>query len=65
MLEVLQKFKGLNDNEEKLIRLYTKERGPFYQDFNYWINILDPLAIDKTSWFIAAVIHSLNNLKGK
>ena len=65
MLEVLQKFKGINDNEEKLIRLYTKERGSFYQDFNYWLNVLDPLAIDKTSWFIAAVIHSLNNLKGK
>jgi predicted DNA-binding antitoxin AbrB/MazE fold protein len=61
LLETLQKFKGLNDNETDLITLYTEEYNSFYQDFNFWLNTLDPLAIQKTSWFIATVMYSLNN----
>ena len=61
LLETLQKFKGINDNEEDIIRLYTQEKDSYYQDFNNWLNISDPLAIQKTSWFIAGVMYSLNN----
>lgn len=61
LLETLQKFQGINDNETNIIKLYTKEYDSYYKDFNYWLNSSDPLAIQKTSWFIAAVINSLNN----
>jgi len=61
LLETLQKFQGINDNETDIITLYTKEYDSYYKDFNYWLNSSDPLAIQKTSWFIAAVINSLNN----
>ena len=60
MLETLQKFKGINDNEKDIINLYTQESGSYYKDFNYWLNNSDALAIEKTSWFIAQVIYSLN-----
>jgi hypothetical protein len=60
LLETLQKFQGINDNETDIIKLYTGEYDSFYKDFNYWLNSSDPLAIQKTSWFIAAVIYSLN-----
>ena len=60
LLETLQKFQGINDNETDIIKLYTDEYDSFYKDFNYWLNSSDPLAIQKTSWFIAAVIYSLN-----
>ena len=60
LLESLQRFKGINDNEQDIIRLYTQERDSYYKDFNYWLLHLDPLSIQKTSWFIAAVIYSLN-----
>ena len=36
------------------------KKGSYYNDFNFWLNNLDVLAIYKTSWFIAAVIYSLN-----
>ena len=49
LLETLQKFKGINDNEEDIINIYTKESGSFYQDFNSWLLNSDPLAIEKTS----------------
>ena len=65
LLETLQRFKGINDNEEDIIKLYTKENRSFYQDFNSWLLNLDPLAIEKTSWFIAAVISSLNKYAQK
>ena len=60
LLETLQNFEKIEGNEKKIIKLYTLEYGSFYQDFNYWLNNLDPLAIQKTSWFIAAVIYCLN-----
>ena len=60
LLETLQKFKGINDNEEDIISIYTQENDSYYQDFNKWLNTSDPLAIQKTSWFIAAVMYSLN-----
>lgn len=59
-LKTLQKFEKVKNNEEYIIKLYTEENGSYYRDFNNWLNILDPLAIRKTSWFIAAVIYSLN-----
>jgi hypothetical protein len=59
-LKTLQKFEKIKKNEEYIIKLYTEENGSYYKDFNNWLNILDPLAIRKTSWFIAAVIYSLN-----
>ena len=31
-----------------------------YRDFNNWLLYSDPLAIQKTSWFIAGVMYSLN-----
>ena len=65
LLESLQTFKGINDNEEDIINLYTKEESSYYQDFNNWLFKLDPLAIQKTSWFIAAVIFSLNKYAKK
>ena len=65
LLETLQKFNGINDNEENIIELYTKECNSFYQDFNIWLNTLDPLAIQKTSWFIARVIYRLNEYSEK
>ena len=65
LLNSLQRFKGINDNEEDIIKLYTQEKNSYYQDFNYWLNHLDPLAIQKTSWFIAAVIYSLNKYSEK
>ena len=65
LFETLQKFKGLNDNEEDIIKLYTQERDSYYQDFNKWLNIADPLAIQKTSWFIAGVMYSLNDYAEK
>ena len=36
LLNSLQRFKGINDNEEDIIRLYTQEKNSYYQDFNYW-----------------------------
>ena len=65
LLETLLQFNGINDNEENVINLYTKELNSFYQDFNIWLNTSDPLAIQKTSWFIAAVIYSLNRYSEK
>ena len=65
LLETLQKFKGINDNEDEIINIYTQESGSFYQDFNYWLYDTDPLAIEKTSWFIATVISSLNKYAEK
>ena len=63
LLESLQNFENFQDDEKKIkqiINLYTLEKGSYYQDFNNWLNNLDPLAIQKTSWFIAAVIYCLN-----
>ena len=65
LLETLQKFQGLNDNETNIIELYTEECNSYYQDFNNWLYTLDPLAIQKTSWFIATVIYSLNKYSEK
>ena len=65
LLETLQKFNGINDNEDDIITLYTRECNSFYQDFNRWLNTLDPLAIQKTSWFIARVIYRLNEYSEK
>ena len=68
LLEALQKFEKIEGNEKDIIKLYTLEKGSYYQDFNNWLNNLDPLAIQKTSWFIAAVIYCLNvysNAKNK
>jgi hypothetical protein len=61
-LNVLKEFEENNEknNEEYIIKLYTINNGSYYNDFNYWLNSLDVLAIHKTSWFIAAVIFSLN-----
>ena len=64
-METLQKFNGINDNEDDIITLYTRECNSFYQDFNRWLNTLDPLAIQKTSWFIARVIYRLNEYSEK
>ena len=58
---ILKKFKKITNNEEYIIKLYTEEKGSYYKDFNNWLNKLDPLAIYKTSWFIAAVMLCLNN----
>ena len=60
LLESLHNFKKIKGNEKTIINLYTLEKGSYYQDFNNWLNNLDPLAIQKTSWFIAAVIYCLN-----
>lgn len=60
LLKILQKFQGLNDNEENIVKIYTQENGSYYQDFNNWLMNEDPLALDKTSWFIAAVMYSFN-----
>ena len=60
LLETLQKFQGINDNEEKIIKIYSQEFGSYYKDFNNWLYKADPLAIQKTSWFIAGVMYSLN-----
>jgi hypothetical protein len=60
LLDSLQYFEKIEGNEEKIINLYTLEKGSYYQDFNNWLNNLDPLAIQKTSWFITAVIYCLN-----
>ena len=60
MLETLQKFKGINDNEEEIIKIYTEESSSYYKDFNYWLMNSNSLAIEKTAWFISAVIYSLN-----
>ena len=65
LLETLQRFKDINDNEEDIIQLYTKESDSYYKDFNNWLNISDPLAIQKTSWFIAGVMYSLNKYAEK
>ena len=65
LLETLQKFNGINDNEDDIITLYTRECNSFYQDFNIWLNTLDPLAIQKTSWFIARVMYRLNEYSEK
>ena len=60
LFNTLQQFQGINDNEINIIKLYTEESGSYYKDFNYWLKSSDPLAIQKTAWFIAAVIYSLN-----
>ena len=60
LLETLQKFKDINDNEEYIITLFTRETNSYRQDFNRWLNNLEPLAIQKTSWFIASVMYCLN-----
>ncbi len=60
LFETLQKFKDINDNEEDIITLFTRESNSYRQDFNRWLNNLDPLAIQKTSWFIASVMYCLN-----
>ena len=60
LLQTLQIFEKIEGNEEAIIKLYTLSDGSYYQDFNSWLNNLDPLAIQKTSWFIAAVIYCLN-----
>ena len=65
LLKIVQKFKGINDNETNIITTYTKENNSFYQDFNYWLNNLDPLSIQKTSWFIASVMYNLNEYSQK
>ena len=57
LLETLQKFKGINDNEEDIISIYTQENDSYYQDFNKWLNTSDPLAIQKTSWFKIGRAH--------
>ena len=68
LLKILQKFQGITDNEEDIIKLYTNESGSYHQDFNNRLNHIDPLAIQKTSRFIATAMYSLNsyaNKKGK
>ena len=60
LIETLQKFQGINDNETNIIELYTKEEDSYYKDFNFWLSSSDPLAIQKTAWFIASVINNLN-----
>ena len=60
LLETLQQFEGINDNEEDIIKKYSQEFDSYYQDFNNWLYNTDPLAIQKTSWFIAGVMYSLN-----
>ena len=65
LLETLENFEKIEGNEENIIRLYTMEDGSYYKDFNNWLNNVDPLAIQKTSWFIAAVIYCLNSYSEK
>lgn len=65
LLETLQTFKDINANEEDIIRLYTQESDSYYKDFNNWLNTSDPLAVQKTSWFIAGVMYSLNKYAEK
>ena len=65
LIDTLEQFKEIDGNEEKIIKLYTLNEGSYYQDFNNWLNDLDPLAIQKTSWFIAAVIYCLNSYASK
>ena len=60
LIRTLEQFKTIKGNEENIIKLYTLQKGSYYQDFNNWLNNLDPLAIQKTSWFIAVVIYCLN-----
>ena len=60
LIKTLEQFKTIEGNEKNIIKLYTLEKGSYYQDFNNWLNNLDPLAIQKTSWFIAVVIYCLN-----
>ena len=61
LLKSLQQFKDISSNEEEIIRVYTKEFGSFYQDFNKWLYTLDPLSYEKISWFIAGIMYSLDN----
>lgn len=65
LIKTLEQFKEIEGNEEMIIKLYTLNEGSYYQDFNNWLNNLDPLAIQKTSWFIAAVIYCLNSYASK
>ena len=64
-LKALEEFQDVVKNENIIITLYTMENGSYYKDFNYWLNNLDLLAIQKTYWFIAAVIYSLNEYSKK
>ena len=59
-LKTLQEFEKIKNDQEYIVKLYTYEKGSYYKDFNNWLLNLDPLAIQKTSWFIAASIFSLN-----
>ena len=61
LINSLMKFKDISSNEEEIIRLYTEENESFYKDFNEWLYKLDPLAYEKVSWFIAAMMYSLND----
>ena len=64
LADTLEDFRTIENDGENIIKLYTLQKGSYYQDFNNWLNNLDPLAIQKTSWFIAMVIYCLN-LYGK
>ena len=46
-LKALEEFQDVVKNENIIIKLYTMENGSYYKDFNYWLNNLDLLAIQK------------------
>ena len=61
LISTLQNFKDINSNEEEIIKIYTKNTGSFYGDFNQWLRELDPFAYKKISWFIASLMYQLND----
>ena len=60
LISTLQQFKDISSNEDHLIKIYTKNIGSFYRDFNKWLYELDPFAYRKISWFIASIMYQLN-----
>ena len=45
---------------KKIIKVYTKEEGTFYKDFNYWLRNLEMVPIEKFGYFISQFMLSLN-----
>ena len=60
LLKTLEVFN--TDDETEKIKLYTKEKNSYYNDFNYWLNNINKKAISKIAYFVGSLMFSLNNV---
>ena len=60
LIETLEVFS--TSNEEKKVKIYTKELNSYYQDFNNWLNNINKKAISKIAYFVSSFMFGLNNI---